>query len=713
MSIYKYTKKIINKDSAINERGKHGYELHYSDGGVRAVLTGNAPNELIGKARDKDLQSWDLFKNAPGFHGTNQDEYLMYWYDKTGHGYWSNVAKRDPELLNKRYNTTTESTQSDQQFDYMMLGRLASDCEYFLGNGSGSENSLWAHSVDKQIEEMKRIWNVLVVKPEWLSMEDILSYEKRMKEYGTATTTESAQEGAEKYVVCSKDRTEFLYRRLPTSGYSVTDDGKLASTFPSKKDAEDVMNLLRRMGAVAQKFANLTEVVPQDPTDSIAESKKKSQPEDDGYNGIPSVASVMGLKDKFLEQTTVSVRGNKVTIRVVNRTFHRDINDTISFKITDRIEALKKDIQAKYPGKTIDWGYSRRMSESLGKSFTAASSALINEPAIKQFMTGSVEGKDYISYPEDSSFTFAFAVSKENAEKINSDQSIKDSIKAAFTKHNLGLISIDCIDNGEDEYFCYTDFKNLAFEGLDKYDDMDRQIPGSITTLKRVAEYLGKNGFTVTKTSEPNYDEDGLIELGDRLHVAVGLDNTFYASYETKTGGFMMGNSTRSLPKLLADLKAYKAKLDANESAILPVTNEGLVIMGEYEGQPQESELDDDYLHDIANIAISSGDFVKKVTDAVTDETSTISDEDKTKLRDWYLNIIVELLNGKSIDDAIAMGYSKSDVIAANGRLMKTVGGNAVDGDRTGDDPSSKQYFDRTIRNESKTRRKKISAFEK
>lgn len=72
---------------------------------------------------------------------------------------------------------------SDNKFNYMMLSRLQSDNDYFLGYGNRSERNLWADNVDSHIAEMKRLWNILPEdgKPEWLSMEDILKYEKEMK----------------------------------------------------------------------------------------------------------------------------------------------------------------------------------------------------------------------------------------------------------------------------------------------------------------------------------------------------------------------------------------------------------------------------------------------------------------------------------------------------------------------------------------------------
>ena len=70
--------------------------------------------------------------------------------------------------------------ESPQQFQYMMLSRLQSDCEYFLGYGNRCEKHLWADNVVEHIKEMKRLWNVLVIKPEWLTLDQINVYETKM-----------------------------------------------------------------------------------------------------------------------------------------------------------------------------------------------------------------------------------------------------------------------------------------------------------------------------------------------------------------------------------------------------------------------------------------------------------------------------------------------------------------------------------------------------
>jgi len=70
-----------------------------------------------------------------------------------------------------------------------------------------------------------------------------------------------------------------------------------------------------------------------------------------------------------------------------------------------------------------------------------------------------------------------------------------------------------------------------------------------------------------------------------------------------------------------------------------------------------------------------------------------------SKLSQDKFNELVELVKTNSIDDLIEKGHKKSDVLAANDCAMKEIGGNAKDGDRKGDDDSSKQYHDRTIKN--------------
>lgn len=75
--------------------------------------------------------------------------------------------------------TTTQHNSEKDNFDYQLLARLKTDCEYYL---STRENKLWAGSPEEQIAKMREIYSALEQKPEWISTEDIDEYESRFIE---------------------------------------------------------------------------------------------------------------------------------------------------------------------------------------------------------------------------------------------------------------------------------------------------------------------------------------------------------------------------------------------------------------------------------------------------------------------------------------------------------------------------------------------------
>ena len=70
----------------------------------------------------------------------------------------------------------------EESFRYQMLDRMRMDCNYYLGNGQIYGNHLWAGEVEEQISYMKGLWNSFAEdqKPQWLTWEQILQYEKDM-----------------------------------------------------------------------------------------------------------------------------------------------------------------------------------------------------------------------------------------------------------------------------------------------------------------------------------------------------------------------------------------------------------------------------------------------------------------------------------------------------------------------------------------------------
>lgn len=81
------------------------------------------------------------------------------------------------EILGMKGQPTKE-----EKYNYQMLGRLKSDCDYYLGFGNRNKKRLWALDEESQISEMKRLYNQFAdnKKPEWLTWTDILNYEAKM-----------------------------------------------------------------------------------------------------------------------------------------------------------------------------------------------------------------------------------------------------------------------------------------------------------------------------------------------------------------------------------------------------------------------------------------------------------------------------------------------------------------------------------------------------
>ena len=89
-------------------------------------------------------------------------------------------VNKEMENLRETENTIPETKPRDYSFEYQLLDRLRSDCDYYLGVGVRANKHLWAGTPEGQIDKMKELWNELPEKPEWLSMEDIEAYEKEM-----------------------------------------------------------------------------------------------------------------------------------------------------------------------------------------------------------------------------------------------------------------------------------------------------------------------------------------------------------------------------------------------------------------------------------------------------------------------------------------------------------------------------------------------------
>lgn len=119
-----------------------------------------------------------------------------------------------------------EKQENIRKSDYMMLDRLRTDCEYFLGNGNGFLGSLYYKDIDKHIEEMKKLYKSFLEqeKPEWISLEDIDNYKQKMNEKLKETNFKKQDY---KYIIqcdLSSDETIYMNQYLLVESVNVPSD---------------------------------------------------------------------------------------------------------------------------------------------------------------------------------------------------------------------------------------------------------------------------------------------------------------------------------------------------------------------------------------------------------------------------------------------------------------------------------------------------------
>jgi len=88
--------------------------------------------------------------------------------------------------IKKEFSIEKPYVKNRNRFEYMMLGRLQQDCKTHLNRVNNITPYAYKLSEEQQIEtieEMKRLYNSLAddKKPEWLTWEQILEYEKNMR----------------------------------------------------------------------------------------------------------------------------------------------------------------------------------------------------------------------------------------------------------------------------------------------------------------------------------------------------------------------------------------------------------------------------------------------------------------------------------------------------------------------------------------------------
>lgn len=192
--------------------------------------------------------------------------------------------------LKKLKNKKTESKDNEgSEYDYMLLSRLKSDCDYFLGNGNRYEKHLWAGNVDDQIAKMKELYNKLPEKPEWLTMEDIENYEKEMKQDVKTESRDRVAENLPKFVY---DLTKSDFDKYGETAWTASEpkkDNNGRTVYEVYRNGKSDFKIADIVAEIQKEFPelklSLQSTAPGDRVFFVKETKKQeSQSTEVGYN---------------------------------------------------------------------------------------------------------------------------------------------------------------------------------------------------------------------------------------------------------------------------------------------------------------------------------------------------------------------------------------------------------------------------------------------
>ena len=182
--------------------------------------------------------------------------FLRQYFDNAS---FHNRLHRD--VLDKTYPMLSQSQQEHEQiegnndidtiprnfeFQYRLLSRLKSDCEYFLGAGGRAAKHLAEGGIDAQIAKMRELYDLLPEKPEWLTAEDIDRYEAQMNTPVYETTVSNYQ------ATVTAEEAPLLTRLLAARGISaaqfVHDNGDVTFSFAAavRETVEHLIAKLRK-----------------------------------------------------------------------------------------------------------------------------------------------------------------------------------------------------------------------------------------------------------------------------------------------------------------------------------------------------------------------------------------------------------------------------------------------------------------------------------
>lgn len=392
------------------------------------------------------------------------------------------------------------------EYNYMLLDRLKQDCEYFLGNGNGNVDTLWAKDIDEQIAKMKELYNSFTdeEKPEWITMEDINNYEKEMKEYNKEKKTEDVSDlqtiqDIEEYINNIKDEhTKSILHHILEDEKSKENPsiGYLTMAIRKVLDIEQERNKEKK-----------TESMPDDWYKTMYDKYVPNTGEASTIGG-EILRTFSGISRMFYQNGDKIWRGN-----MRNNSY---VLDPLADKLDDLLPQEGKDLMSKMANSTTDNAYEKRLNVL----------------------------EDYV-----------YNYLKNNDNLFGNDKDKKE--ETAISNYTLNEIKKVIDSNGNDFTIKIV---NSNEDIQTKTLNIDRE------DLINIYNVLGNNKITENKITESLTEKDDIIKAIQNCYDEEQLEDVIYSVQDEKLSDILMENaldlkSEMGNSKGFNKMKTYKQNL--------------------------------------------------------------------------------------------------------------------------------------------------------
>ena len=403
----------------------------------------------------------------------------------------------------------------------MLLARLKQDCEYFLGNGNGSERHLWAGNIDEQIDKMKELYNSFAdeEKPEWITMKDIDNYEKKMKalKNGKEKKTEGVTDlqtiqDIEEYINNIKDEhTKSILHHILEDEKSKENPsiGYLTMAIRKVLDIEQERNKEKK-----------TESMPDDWYNAMYDKYVPNTGEANTIGG-EILRTFSRISHMFYQNGDKIWRGN-----MKNNSY---VLDPLADKLDDLLPQEGKDLMSIMANSTTDNAYEKRLN--------------VLEDYVYNYLkdNDNLFGDDKI---QESNFQKDIDAKGKKEESVVSDYTLSEIKKIIDSNGNDFTIKI--VNSNED-----VETKTL---NIDRDD------------LINIYNVLGNNKITENKITESLTEKDDIIKSIQNCYDEEQLEDVIYSISDEKLSDILMENaldlkSEMENSKSFNKMKTYKQNL--------------------------------------------------------------------------------------------------------------------------------------------------------